>query len=173
MIENGDGGDLVATKNDLSVIYGFENMPYLALFGGNSEASTPTRRLVTEHAYDFWGNDLEDDAGLQFNSLTERTLMTTALNSQGRTRIQAAVKKDLDFMRAFAQVGIDVKISGIDRVVIGIRLIRLDNIEQRDFIYIWDATMQELIARASQPGGSATVPSGDKIFDESFDFSFE
>jgi len=173
MIENGDGGDLIAKKNDLSVIYGFENMPYIALFGGNVEASTPVRRLVTEQAFDFWGNDLELDPSLQFNSLTERTLMNTPLNSRGRTLIQQAVRRDLDFMKPFAQIGIDVIITGVDKVVIAIRLIRLDNIQQRDFIYIWDATIAELIQRESMPGGGAAVPITDKIFDFSFDFSFE
>lgn len=173
MLENGDGGNLVAKKNDLSIIYGFENMPYLALFGGNVEASKPTRRLSTEQAFDFWGNDLDDDPSIQFNSLTERTLINTPLNSRGRVLIEQAVRRDLDFMKPFASVGVEVSIIGVDKVLIGIRLVKLDNIQQRDFIYIWDATLQELIDRENMPGGGANVPINDKIFDFSFDNSFE
>ena len=35
IIENGDGGDAVLNGNDLSIIDGFQNMPYLGMFGGN------------------------------------------------------------------------------------------------------------------------------------------
>lgn len=173
-IETGNGGDLVKTVNDLSVIYGFENMPYLGLFGGNPEESTGIRQ-AGHQAFDYWANSLLDSENpdRQMNSLTERVINTVALGSQGRIDILNAVRKDLAFMSPFASVGVDVVIVGVDKIAIGIKIIRLDNLQEREFIYLWDATIQELTAkeRGSTSSGSTPV-SGDSIFDITFDYQF-
>ncbi len=173
VIETGDGGDLVKNKKDLSVIYGFENMPLFGLFGGNILQSTPQQRLVSEQAFDFWGNNLLmfGDDGIQFNSLTERALLQTALSSAGRVLIEDAVKKDLEFMTDFADVRVEVIIPTHDHIIIAIRLQKLGNLERKDFIYIWDATNQELIDMANRRSGGGRVTTV-RIFDESFDLSF-
>src|SRR5687768_10027209 len=139
--DNGNGGDLVKNPKDLSVIEGFQNMPYLAMFGGCVEASTG-KRLASEQAFDWLGNSLlfANESGLQMNSETERALNNTPLTSSGRAIIENAVKTDLKFMKEFCRVGVSVTIPQTDKVVIGIRLIEPDNLQQRDFIYIWDAT---------------------------------
>jgi len=176
LVESGNGGDFVTKKNDLSIIFGFGNMPYLAMFGGNKAQDTPSQRQKSEKAYDWWGNSLlfENDKSVQFNSLTERSLDNNPLSSSGRVAIEQAVKRDLVFMKPFAKVGVSVTITGPDRIVIAVRIIRLDNLQQRDFIYIWDATLQELIDRDNvvAGGGGVIVPTAG-IFDDSFDFSFE
>lgn len=173
LIETNNGGDLVKNPKDLSVVFGFDNMPYMALFGGNYEASTPLQRLENEQAFDWWGNNLlfPNDASVQMNSLTERTLNSVALNSFGRTLIEQAVKKDLEFMKPFANVSVVVSIVSVDRVLIAVRIIRLDNIEERAFVYIWDATNTRLTQKQVKvdKGGSAST----KIFGDEFDFSFE
>lgn len=147
VIETNNGGDIVKNPKDLSVIYGFQNMVYLAMFGGNVEASTPLERIETEQAFDWWGNALffPNDTSVQMNSLTERTLKTIPLNSFGRTLIEKAVKKDLEFMNSFSTVDVDVSITATDRIEISVKVVRLDNLEERAFIYIWDATNSELI----------------------------
>jgi hypothetical protein len=172
IVETGNGGDLVKKPKDLSVVYGFESMPYMAMFGGNKEASTPLTRIETEQAFDWWGNNLlfPNDSSIQMNSETERALDSVALNSFGRIQIEKAVRKDLDFMKAFAEVSVVVSIIGIDRIAIAIRIKRLDNLQQRAFIYIWDATSSALIAREGELQGNIVST---KIFDETFDFSFE
>lgn len=154
LIERGNGGDLFKSKKDLCVIDGLENMVYLALFGGNREASTPITRLESEQAFDWWGNSLlfPDDPGLQFNSLTERTLHNVALTSAGRVQIESAVKQDLEFMRPFARVGVAVSIPETDKVVIGVQLQEPDNLDQRQFLFVWDATRAELQSDASGCG---------------------
>lgn len=146
VIELGDGGELVKTPKDLVVISGLGNMIYLALFGGNVEASTPTRRLPTEQAFDYWANSLfsPDDPERQFNSLTERTLNSVALTSSGRVRIEQAVLKDLEFMKAFATVSASVSIPETDKVIIEVQLQEPDNLEEQAFTFIWDATKNEL-----------------------------
>ncbi|MBL4810412.1 MAG: hypothetical protein JKY43_10205, partial [Phycisphaerales bacterium] len=54
IIENGDGGDAVLNGNDLEIINGFQNMPYLGMFGGNIKASTVGEKVENEQAFDWW-----------------------------------------------------------------------------------------------------------------------
>lgn len=146
VIESGNGGDLVKTSKDLTVISGLGNMVYLALFGGNVKASTPQKRLVSEQAFDYWGNSLFDsnDPDVQFNSLTERTLNTTALSSSGRVRIEQAVIKDLQFMKSFAIIIASVSIPETDKVLIEVKVQEPDNLQEQAFTFIWDATKNEV-----------------------------
>lgn len=141
-----NGGDSVKIGNDLSVIYGFQNMPYLALFGGNPGFITPQNRLLNEQAFDYWGNSLFmfNQREVQFNSLTEYTLNNTVLNSNGRYIIEQAVISDLQFMTKFCIVSVSVVIPDVDRVNIGVRIQQPDNQENKDYIFIWDATNKEL-----------------------------
>lgn len=171
--ENYDGGELVKTTKDFEVIYGFGNMPYIALFGGNVEASTPVDRVPSEQNVDWFGNELlmRDEPGLQFNSETERTLNKTPLTSAGREIIQQAVFQDLRFMKDFARVGVSVAIIATDKVRIAIRLEEPDNLQTRDFIFIWDATRNEL----EDDLPSRLINAGEvsmEGFDYTFDFSF-
>lgn len=168
----GNGGDIVKTLKDVQVIEGFENMPYLALFGGNLDASTQRTRLPSEQAFDFWGNTAfhPDDQSLQFNSETERILNKTPLTSSGRAIIEAAVKRDLMFMKAFCEVAVAVSIIGIDRLLIGVRLQEPGNQQRRDYIYIWDATRNELNLPYI-PSGAKPAPVADG-FDYELDFEF-
>lgn len=146
VIESGNGGDLVKTSKDLTVISGLGNMVYLGLFGGNVKASTPQKRLESEEAYDFWGNSLfnQNDPDVQFNSLTERTLNNVALSSSGRLRIEQAVIKDLEFMKQFAIVTPSVSIPETDKVLIYVKVQEPDNVQEQAFTFIWDATKNEV-----------------------------
>lgn len=149
VIETGDGGDIVKKPKDFSVIFGFENMPYLGMFGGNQEQSTPLTRLPTEQDFSFWGNNLlhPGDPSVQFNSETQRALNEVPLTSFGRPLIQQAVQKDLAFMQDFANVSVEVIIPATDTVIIGIRLQQPDNLQTQDYVYIWSATKQELLKK--------------------------
>lgn len=174
LIEKGDGGDLIKNPKDLSVIEGFENMVYLAFFGGNVEQSTPTIRLESEQAGDWWGNTLlfPDQSKIQFNSEVERILNQVALNSFGRTKIIEAMKKDTAFMRDFANITYGVTIIGPDKVIFGVKLVQPDNTQEKAFIFIWDSTNKELMDREFQIASGGIILNG-KYFDRFFDDSFE
>jgi hypothetical protein len=156
VIETGNGGDLVKNPKDLSVIDGFQNMPYLAMFGGSPGFPTPVDRPENSQAFDWWGNSLllNDNQSVQFNSLTEEILTKVALNSSGAARIEQAIKDDLDFMTEFANVDVSVSIISDDKVAIGIVLIEPDNEQNKAFIFIWDATNEELSAVPDEGGGN-------------------
>lgn len=168
----GNGGDYIRKTNDLYVIDGFQSMPYISLFGGNTEASTKINRPEAVQAFDFWGNSLiPNNASIQFNSETERTLMNTALTSAGRIVIENAVKKDLAFMSDFADVTVQVSIISTDKVRIYIKIMQPDNLQNKEFIYIWSATRRELL----NPYDGENAPDSVHIgFDyNGFDFPIE
>lgn len=149
--ETNNGGDLQLKGNDLFVIEGWGNMPYLAMFGGNPDAVT-RERLPAEQAFDWWGNNLlmPQDQSKQFNSLLEKALMEIPLTSNGRIQIQKKVLEDLAFMKAFAEISVDIEIESVDRVKIIIKVQQPANIQgrvadaYRAYIFIWDGTRQVL-----------------------------
>lgn len=140
LVETLNGGDVLIRGNDLARAEGFENMPYLALFGGNTEASTPAVRVAGEFNEDYWGNSIFMPKSAMANSDTERKLQNEALTSSGRVRIEGVVKKDLKFMQAFAEVSVRVVVISDDVVNINIRIVQPNNIQAREFQYIWDGT---------------------------------
>lgn len=145
LIETSDGGDCVLVANDLQMISGFQNMPYIGLFGGNIEQST-TGPKTTEQTFDFWGNYLLHPTlqEVWFNSKTEKLLMETALNSAGRMAIEQQVKKDVEFMQQFAAISVSVTLVAVDRINIAITIMEPNALNSNVFTYIWDATNAEL-----------------------------
>ena len=169
VVMTNDGGDIVKNKKDLAMVFGFENMPLLAMFGGCVEENTPTERLPNQIYNDWWGNNLllPKNGNRQFNSDTERTLNTTALNSSGIILIEEAIKRDLKFLSEYAKIQVQVRLVNVDRIAIGIK------IEQQKIVYLWDNLNRELVdafAMVSSPDFSG----GDTgIFDVFFDETFE
>lgn len=78
--ESGNGGDILLRGEDLVKVNGYENAPYLAMFGGS----------------DWWGNYLIPDK--PFNAKTENVLKSTPLTSNGRILIENAIREDLTFL---------------------------------------------------------------------------
>jgi len=148
LIEQGDGGELIKTSNDLSVIYGFENEIYIALFGGNVVEDTPQKRNQLDQDLSFWGNNLlhPNDKSIQYNSKTERALNTIPLTSAGRALIEQAVKDDINYLSSIGKVNTSVSITAVDRLEIDVTIQQPASSAQ-NFTYLWDATKQELIAR--------------------------
>lgn len=147
--ESGSGGDLILKGNDLSTTTSWYNMPYIALFGGNVAQLTPTERPDGEQQFDFWGNTLlfANTPEIQYNSRTEKILNETPLNSAGRVRIEQAVKKDLDFMTQFADIEVEVTLTGVDRVRIDLQVTELENETSTIFTYLWDGAKVEEITQ--------------------------
>lgn len=129
LVESGSGGDYQKVGNDLATVYGREQNVYIGLFGGNVEENTPVVDKKTRIAKDYWANNLFylNKPLQQYNSNTERTLKTTALNPAGRIKIENAVKEDLQFMiRRGVQVTITVTLPYINTVKITVDSIYSD-----------------------------------------------
>lgn len=141
--EEGNGGEVIYEDFDLTVIFGLENLIYLALFGGNPGHSTPLDRGENEQLFDYWGNTFLD-TDQQFNSETEHRISNVALNSQGRAKIEESANKDLEFMSDFAEASAEVIIESESRTSINIQIDQPDNIENPTFRLIWDASKSEL-----------------------------
>lgn len=145
--ETANGGDIQLQGNDLVITESIFNQIYLGIFGGNPEASTTGQELESEQRQDWWGNDLllQDQPVLQLNSTLERTLGSVALNSSGRLEIEEAVKTDLEFLRDVAEITVETRIIGIDKIEITILAQEPGNLQEQAFIFIWDATKEEEI----------------------------
>ena len=140
------GFDLVATSRDIVTIDSYESMIPIALFGGNVEGNTPSTRVEGQQNVDFWGNELllQDSPELQFNSNTERQLRESTTTSRDRIKIENAVQKDLQFVKEFANLEVSVQLITVDRIKISIRLTKLDNLSETEFVFIWDNLQTEI-----------------------------
>ena len=145
LIETGSGGDIIFNGTDVEIIDGFENMPYLGMYGGNVKENTK-EFFEGEQRFDFWGNSLFmlKNEKIQFNSDLERLLLNVALTSSSRIEIEETIKSDLSFMNEFADLEISVSILTVDRLQIYIKITQPDIKQSKEFVYIWDATKNEL-----------------------------
>ncbi len=141
LYETLNGGDMSIQNNDIWSTMSLWNQIYIALFGGNPQEITTDKSGEGEQRQDFWGNQfLESEPDEYVNSLTEKILDTTALNSAGRIKIEQAVKSDLAFLAKLRTVSVEVSIKGIDKVLIEIGLQEPDEIEDKRFRLLWDGT---------------------------------
>ena len=145
LVEKYDGGDYVLNANDVQLISGLQNMPYIGLFGGNLEQNT-TGPKDSEQTFDFWGNFLlhPSQQNIWFNSRTEQLLKEVALTSAGRIQIEQQVKKDIEFIQGFAEVSVSVRLNSVDRIIISITLNEPNKLNSTELVYIWDSTNSEL-----------------------------
>lgn len=131
LIETGSGGDLLLQGADLATGAGLENAPYLAMFSG---------------AADWWGNALLTSEGpaAVFSSQTEAALNRYALTSDGRQRIEEAIRADLQPV-ADATPGTEITvrtaITNPDRLEI------LITIDGEAFAYQWNPAAASLNAK--------------------------
>ena len=144
VLETLNGGDVLVRGNDLVAAQGFDNMPYLALFGGNLAASTPSTRVQGEFNNDYWGNFLVLNRAAQANSDTERKIQNEPVTSAGRIRMEGTVRNDLRFMQQFAEVSATVSIISDDVIGISIRVQEPSNVQAKEFQFIWDGTRLSL-----------------------------
>jgi hypothetical protein len=147
--ESGNGGDAKVKGNDLELTESLFNSVYIAWFGGNPGASTTGRELPNEQRFDWWGNSLlfPNDKEIQFNSELENALNTLPLTSATRTEFEKIAKKDLDFLTTFAEVKTSVSILNDNKIQIDAFLQEPNNLDDKKFRFIWDATKKELIEK--------------------------
>lgn len=126
IIETLDGGDAVLSGNDLELVNQLDNQVYLALFGGNTEESTP--QLIDNdnriERFDFWGNSLfhPDEPTFQFNSAFERSLSEIPLNTEGIQRLEQIALTDLAYLREFGNLTVSITAQSVNRICIDVRI---------------------------------------------------
>jgi len=147
LAETGDGGDFSIVNDDLLMNESMYQQIYLALFGGNIEASTKESYAESEDRFDYWGNSLiwGDEKTKQFNSETERVLQNVALNSSGRLAIEQAVNKDLSYLKDVVNLTIEVSILNVNRIQITIGFSELSNQQDKVLQMVFDNIKNELI----------------------------
>ena len=152
VFDNGNGGDWQNSTNDIVLVNSLWSQPYLAMFGGNIEQSTPVSEDDLEgriERFDWWGNSIgfPDDPVQQFNSVTERTLNTVSMSNEGIQEVQKAVLEDLTYLSPIAEVEAVVTLDDAQRIRIAIRLIEPGNLDERNFVFLWDGTRVEQIVQ--------------------------
>jgi len=147
LFESGSGGDFSIVNNDLLMGETLFQQIYLALFGGNIQASTKASYLETEDRYDYWANSLiwKDVKTKQFNSETERTILTSTLNSSGRLSIIQAVYQDLDYLNAVVTFSVNVEILDTNRIRIIVNLSGKTNQQDKLLQLVYDNAKKEII----------------------------
>ena len=147
LVETGSGGDFSILNNDLMMGESLYQQIYLALFGGNIEASTKQSYLETEERFDYWGNSLiwKDVKTKQFNSETERTLGNIALNSSGRLSILQAVNNDLDYLKGVVDFTVEVGIDSVSRISITVNFKEKTNQQDKVLQMVWNNSKNEVI----------------------------
>lgn len=147
IFESGDGGELALLSGDLVLAESLYQMIYIALFGGNVEASTLGNEIESEERFDYWANALifKNKPTKQFNSETERTLNNVAINTSGRLKIKSAVEQDLFFLKKIVDLQTNIVILDTDKIEINLILESIPNQSDKQFQFIWDNARKEII----------------------------
>jgi hypothetical protein len=147
LFESGSGGEMRILNSDLLMAETIYQTIYLALYGGNVEQSTTSEETDLEENFDYWGNQLfySNNPDKWFNSQTERTLSTVALNGEGRKLIEDAVNADLQFLNNVVNFEVEVSISSNNRAEIAIFISEFQNQSDRQLKMVWENSRNELI----------------------------
>jgi len=147
LFESGSGGEMRILNSDLLMAETIYQTIYLALYGGNVEQSTTSEETDLEENFDYWGNQLfySNNPDKWFNSQTERTLSTVALNGEGRKLIEDAVNADLQFLNNVVNFEVEVNIAANNKAEIIIAISEFQNQANRQLKMAWDNSRNELI----------------------------
>lgn len=140
LYETGNGGDIRIVGNDIEGVQGFDNMPYMGLFGGN----VTDKGDSVEQNLDWWGNSLYSLQTEKAFSIAERRLQEVSLTSEGRQFIENAVSSDMGFLTAFANVSVSVRVVSDDVVNIGVNVAQPSLLQDKLYQFIWDATLGQI-----------------------------
>lgn len=147
LFETGASGDFSIVNDDLLMGETLYQQIYLALFGGNIEASTKDAYLQSEERFDYWGNGLvwKTQKSVQFNSETERTIQNTTLNSSGRLSIIQAVNNDLEYLKTLINFNVEVQIERHDWLRIIVSFSAKSNQQDKVLQMVYDNAKKEVI----------------------------
>ena len=147
LFEGGSGGEMRILNSDLLLTETIYQTIYLALYGGNVEQDTTEDESDLEENFDYWGNQLfySNNPDKWFNSQTERTLSTVALNGEGRKLIEDAVNADLQFLNNVVNFEVEVNIAANNKAEIIIAISEFQNQANRQLKMVWENSRNELI----------------------------
>lgn len=147
IFESGSGGEMKILNGDLMLSETLFQTIYLSMFGGNVEENTTGDIDQAKERNDWWGNQLfyPNDESKWFNSNTERTLLETTLNSQGRQKIEEAIKNDLNFLSDVVEIEVNVSVESLDVLKISIFINEFQNQQDRVLEMVWNNAKNELI----------------------------
>lgn len=133
LYEGGNGGELRINGNDLNWVDGITNMPYMSCFGGNN----------------WWGNSLLDEGrGIRFTAETEDIINSTPLSSNGRLKIEQAIIRDLEYLKAeFPTEKLIVSVSIVSEKRIDVTV----NLAGKEMFLVWNPFIPEAVRTLVEP----------------------
>jgi hypothetical protein len=147
LFESGSGGEMRILNSDLLLTETIYQTIYLSLYGGNVEQDTNNEESNLKENFDYWGNQLfySNNPDKWFNSQTERTLSTVALNGEGRKLIEDAVNADLQFLNNVVNFTVEVNITSSNKAEILIFISEFQNQADRQLKMVWENSRNELV----------------------------
>jgi len=147
LFETGSGGDFAIVNDDLLMGESLYQQIYLALFGGNIEASTKQSYLESEERFDYWGNSLiwNTTKTKQFNSETERIIQNTTLNSSGRLTILQAARNDLEYLKGVINLSVEATIESTNKIRITVSFSEKTNQQDKVLQMVYNNAKNEVI----------------------------
>jgi hypothetical protein len=139
LFQDTDDGNIICDGGIVQMTGGFETAIYLSMFGGNEEdhGDDATQNLQ------WWGNYTETDPALKYRSETQRLLNTLATNSANLRLIEAAVLRDLDWMKdSVSDLTASIRITRPNYVEGEINYEAFGKREQFKFAANWEAMRQ-------------------------------
>lgn len=145
--ESGSGGEMSIVSNDLLMGESLYMQVYLALFGGNIEANTRGDELINEIRDDWWGNPLffSETQSKQFNSNTERTLLSVVMNTSGRLSVIQSVNDDLQYLNDLLNFTSEVEFISNNHIRIIVEFSPKGTQENKVLQLIYDNAKNEVI----------------------------
>ena len=147
LYEDGNGGQLILRNNEILQTNSLATLAYLLMFGGNVEAETQKENAVGELKYDWWGNEPSKPSTTWINSQTENTLRGIEISSSSRFIIQQAVENDVESLKQYGEVEVEVTFQSSSRIKIDITITEPNAKSEKRLSIIWDASRNETIEK--------------------------
>jgi len=134
LYETGQGGELRSFDGELEMTEGFGSAVYISLFGGEKDDS-------------FWANDLlfNGNDSEVIKSRTPESLQKYSLTKSNLSRIKTAVEQDLEWLKEFATISVDLQLTGFNKLRINIKITEPESQNEENFSLNWDGIKNELI----------------------------
>jgi len=146
--DNNTRGDFAIVDNVIATDLTLHTPVYISIYGGNTQADTPTkRRPAGVENLDWWGNIYSvQNPENRFNSKFERALNEIPIMSGTLKKFEQAAIEDCTWLitkKIAKSVDATASIENAQRLKIEITIEKPEKIEEK-YSFIWDATQQYL-----------------------------
>jgi hypothetical protein len=140
--DDGNGGEIYIKESSIEYSKALYVAVYLRMFGGNVEGVTNRDNKTKEERLDWWGNDIKGDGKSWVNSKSEKLLKSFTITQSNILLLEDAIKKDLDDLKKYGEIKVEIIHSKINQISIKINIIQGKN---NQIQMVWENTLKEII----------------------------